>query len=506
MACAQHLDDRLPWLGEEGIEPVLLSSTCGEKWPQWRHVRAPALAPSGLRFELRHWAKRHPARIGVTLVAGAGQLLLAPFYLLEKLVVNLDSQWSWCLSAALRGWRLCRRLKPAVIYSTGGPVSAHVAAGLLAKWTGTPWVAEFQDPLVYPGLLRRGWARRAYEWTERFVGRRARLVVFLTEGARQRAVQRAGMTARSCVIYPGADPAKVPRAVKGGRKDICHFAHFGTLGGTRNLNTFLQALAALLTAQPQWQDRIRVHQYGHADRAALDAVRRFPHRQVIEHHGRVPRAQALEAMARSDVLLLVQNTEPISAETIPSKLYEYFIAGRPILGLIDGNQELEAMLIARGHLVVEASAVPDIQQGIAAAFRHWMDDGLWVGAAGQPQPPEVCSPSSSSISRRFPTAHEIPPDRSADMVSVLKARPRKAGIMPVLQSAGYERSGLGNEAPTPGKPEPPHVGCYRSAVGLPIAGTQSTMPYTTQAAVRQLIAQVTSSCRVAPGASVCRPC
>ena len=73
-------------------------------------------------------------------------LPIFPFYLLEKIIINMESEWSWCFLASLRGLLLCRQLRPEVVYSTGGSASAHVAALLIKRWTGCTWIAETQDP------------------------------------------------------------------------------------------------------------------------------------------------------------------------------------------------------------------------------------------------------------------------------------------------------------------------------------------------------------------------
>ena len=371
MACAQHLDDRLPWLRRLGVVPILVSGVCGERWPDQIHCRVPSIAPSGIRFECRHWLRRRVRRPWLRKTAG---LLLTlpclPFYLLEKLIIDLDSQWSWFFLAARRGRRLCREHRPAVIYSTGGAPSAHLAAALVSRWARIPWVAEFQDPLIYPGLRRSRRAIRLYAWLERLVARRASRVVFLTDAARRRFAERTQVANKGCVIYPGADPEKIPR-VPYAKGATCSFAHFGTLAGSRNLSSFLQALGNLLQTRPAWRTQVQVHLYGHLDDAMRDLIRQFPFPDMIVDHGRVSRQEALLAMVKSDVLLLVQNAGSVSAETIPSKLYEYAFAFRPILALIDQNQELRSILQTQGHFVAEITAVAEIQSAIGSLLGHW---------------------------------------------------------------------------------------------------------------------------------------
>src|SRR3989339_617406 len=137
MACAQHIDDRIPLLGEAGIEPVLLTGPCGERWEEGRHAIARCVAPSGIRFEVRHLFRKRGLRGPLYKILEFLLLLpLLPFHLLEKILVDLDSQWSWFPLAARRGYALCREVGPGLIYSTGGAASAHLAAGGVARPAG----------------------------------------------------------------------------------------------------------------------------------------------------------------------------------------------------------------------------------------------------------------------------------------------------------------------------------------------------------------------------------
>ncbi|MFA7062337.1 MAG: hypothetical protein WC156_16145, partial [Pedobacter sp.] len=92
---------------------------------------------------------------------------------------------------------------------------------------------------------------------------------------------------------------------------------------------------------------------------------------VIRTFGRIPRRESLLAMKRCGVLLLIQNTEAFSAETIPSKTYEYLHVGQPILGLVHKNPELGQMLSTLGHTAVEADSPEAVKQAISDCYDRW---------------------------------------------------------------------------------------------------------------------------------------
>lgn len=383
MACAQHVDDRIPLLREAGIEPVLLTGPCGDRWEGIRHAVARSVAPSGIRFEMRHLFRKRGLR-GPLFKALEFLILLPvlPFYLMEKLLADLDSQWSWFPLASRRGYALCLEARPDLIYSTGGPASAHIAAGMIARRTGIPWVAEFQDPLVHGDWRRGKAALKLFSLAERYVCARASRVVFLTEEARRRAAARTSLGDRGRCIYPGAGP---PPELPPRRRDdaLLRFAHFGSFGGSRNPAVLLTAARRVLEDRPELAGTLRFDFFGHGDANSARRLREFPVPGVVTYHGRVPRREALAAMRDADILLLVQNIDDFSAETIPSKVYEYLAAGRPILGLVHRNAELAGMLTGLGHTVAEAADAGSVRDAVSEIHRRW-ETGTLGTPAGSP--------------------------------------------------------------------------------------------------------------------------
>ncbi|MEK6779829.1 MAG: glycosyltransferase [Candidatus Deferrimicrobiota bacterium] len=375
MACAQHIDDRIPILAKAGIAPILLTGVCGDRREGIVHEQVLSVAPSGLRFEGRHMIRKR--RLSHSMTKACGLLLslpLLPFYLFEKLLLDLDSQWSWFPLAAARGKSLCLKYGPEIAYSTGGPASAHVAAALIARKAGIPWIAEVQDPLVHGDWQRSRAALAVYRRVERFICRRADAVVFVTDVARERADRRTGLGRRGWTIYPGADLGVLP-GPQYRKGPLCRFAHFGSLAGSRNITVFLDALGRLFREDPELVGIVRLDLYGTGDRGVHERIRAFPHPGIITDHGRLARKEAQAAMRQSDVLLLIQNTSDFSSETIPSKTYEYLQAGRPILGLVHNNPELDGMLRSKGHLPVDTADAGAVKESVAACLRIWEEGG-----------------------------------------------------------------------------------------------------------------------------------
>jgi glycosyltransferase involved in cell wall biosynthesis len=313
-------------------------------------------------------------------------LTLLPFYVLEKLFVRLEPQWSWFIPAYFAGARIIRRHQPEVIYSTGGANSAHFAGYLLAKRYGLPWVAEIHDPMVYENWERTGMAYRFAGWLEGKICDRADVAIWFVETALERAKKRHPQLGnRGRVMIPGADrPAfgKVPY-VRGAELVV---GHFGSLAATRNLQTFLLALARVLDRRPELAKVLRLEVYGSGvDSVSKHAISIFPFPAIIRQFGRVEkdprtgesgRDRVLKRMQTVDALLLLHGTENFCEEYIPSKLYEYLWTQRPIIGLVWRNPHLDRILQEGGHWAVAADDVAGISSAIESLVARWEADDL----------------------------------------------------------------------------------------------------------------------------------
>jgi glycosyltransferase involved in cell wall biosynthesis len=371
-ASSQHIDDRIPHLISLGVRPFVVSSICAERSTDVTNYRVPSVAPSGMRFELRYLKRRNKF---FRFAAIPLLILILPLYLLEKAIINLESEWSWFPLAFLRGLLLCRKIQPALIYSTGGPPSAHLAAGLLARWTKMPWIAELQDPIVFEVWKRSKTALKINSKLERFIVEKASAVVFLTEGSRERTVRRTGANAsKTHVIYPGACPAHMPRAIYS-KGDFCRLAHFGSFGGSRNPDKFLQGLQIVLDQNPNLIEKVRFGLYGTLDRFSVSLVDKFKYRRIVTCFGKVSRLEALGEMQRTDALVLIENPDQ-SYETIPAKVYEYLQMNRPILGLLYHNPHLKKMLIERGHFIAQGDSPAGIGEQVALILELWQSGEL----------------------------------------------------------------------------------------------------------------------------------
>ncbi|MDR7305276.1 glycosyltransferase [Rhodoferax saidenbachensis] len=384
-AASQTITDKLPHLEAAGIELVVLSGVSGEQDRHYEHHQLWPAGAAGIRFELRHVLRKRLADPKVyRLVMMLLSIPLLPFMFIEKLLRPVESSWSWWLTAYLRGRSLARHRKFDLIYSTGGAFAAHVAGRALKKALGARWLAEVHDPLVMPGSVPKTGQERMQAEVERQICTDADVAIWFTEQALASARRRhPQLGERGKMMLPGIDaPFRVlPSYVPGAKMVI---GHFGSLSATRNLTPIISALEALVSKRPELRSLLELQLAGGPlDAVSQAAITQSPVRDLVRHLGRIEadpvtgmsgREQILRRMRSADVLLLLHGTEPICAEYIPSKLYEYLWMQRPILATVHGNPQMVELLRGQGHFVVQDG--DNFEEVLEKMMDRWRLQGL----------------------------------------------------------------------------------------------------------------------------------
>ena len=391
-AASQTITDKIPHLRAAGIELVVLSGVSGTRDRVVEHHQLWPAGPAGLRFELRHVLRRRVAnRYAYRALMSLASLVLLPGLVVEKLLRPVESSWSWWFSAWLKGRALARQQPFDLIYSTGGAYAAHLAGRALKRSLGTPWLAEVHDPFITPGVTPHTAQQKMQARVEGLICREADVAIWFTEQALASARARhPELGERGKMLLPGIDPPfrELPPYVPGPKFIV---GHFGSLSATRNLVPFIEALEALQQRRPDLVAATELQVTGGPlDAVSAARIETSPVRGCIRHLGRIEadpisglsgREQILRRMRSVDVLLLLHGEEPICAEYIPSKLYEYLWMQRPILATVHRNPQMAAMLRGQGHGVVETGgAAGGGRQEFTAAleqlFDRWRSDGL----------------------------------------------------------------------------------------------------------------------------------
>ncbi len=276
---------------------------------------------------------------------------------------------------ALRTVRACRHAGPydrvlAFVY----PPSV-LLSGLPRALVGPRWTFDFQES-VTPQFrrYRRSPLQRLLlpplAWLERRTLHKAGLAVFTADTNRQTYVREGLVPEGKTAHVPYFFDAEVFR--KPAPAPLPEFAivYFGTFdwSGARSPETFLHALRQFLDRRPEARPRTRFVFYGNWLFEHSRFVKQLGLEDIVSLCPSVGYEQYLQKVRQSSVLLLVVS----SAHDLfmPSKIVEYFGAGRPILAFVPRESEMRHVLEQAG-MAEFASDESDANAGAAALEQLW---------------------------------------------------------------------------------------------------------------------------------------
>ncbi len=271
--------------------------------------------------------------------------------------------------------------RPDLVVGTSPQFFAAVGAWLLsvAKWR--PFVFELRDlwpaSIVTVGAMQKGKVIRMLEKLELFLYRRAAAIVSVTESFREDLRSRGIDAGKIHVIRNGVDltryrprPQSEQMAAELGVTGKFVVAYLGTHGLAHALTNVLSAAELL---REDSDICFLLVGYG-AEKEAL--VRRAAELELdnVVFHDAMPKGAMPELWSVCDVALVHLKDDPVFATVIPSKIFEAFGMGKPVL-VVQPQGEASELVVSAGAGEWVAPEDPD---GLAAGVLRWKSDPATV--------------------------------------------------------------------------------------------------------------------------------
>lgn len=294
--------------------------------------------------------------------------------------IALPDRWSsWFLSAVPAGLCLIRRHQPKVLWSTFPIASAHLIGLTLQRITKLPWIADFRDPMMQKDHPSLPMQRKCFNWIEKQSIERCTKAVFTTEGAMESYKARYDRQhhVKFTVIQNGYDEEALEgyqiTASKAPCKRRITLLHSGALYSSgRDPSTFFRAIANLKGQSKVSSDSLRIILRAPGELQQFrQLAERFGIADIVEVEPPIAYKEALLEMLSVDGLLVFQGS-PFNQQ-IPAKVYEYFWARKPLMGLVDFTGETARLLIASGYSSLaslnDSTAITSVLENFLNAIR-----------------------------------------------------------------------------------------------------------------------------------------
>lgn len=335
------------------VDPELLA----ELRPGTRIERVPLLS----RLRAQRWAGWLPQVCRQRVVEGIAWRLQARDAL-------PDEGAGWLQPVVQKALQLHRSEGFDVIYASGWPWTAFLAAREIARRTGKPYVLDYRDQWTPSGDM--AWEqvtprqRRENPALERLAAKDAAAVITVTRSL----VKSVG---RDCgrdelhLITNGFEPADFSGDVEAPADGLLRIAYTGVWRPGYGLQDLYAAIAMLKAQGCPELSRLRVQAAGFTPGAAVEAGVA----EWVSELGPVPHGQAVTLMKQADLLYLPVPTGYYATASLPGKLFEYLACGRPILAVVPEASEVAQVLNDTGGGV---RVEPGDVAGLARTLLAWL--------------------------------------------------------------------------------------------------------------------------------------
>lgn len=242
-----------------------------------------------------------------------------------------DGRIGWLIPAIRAANDVTRDWKPDIVFASAPPFTTLLAGRRIAKKMGAPLVVEFrdrwmEDPYSEVPALRRWIDRMLEDWCVR----PARHVVTVSEPWAEDYAARWGKPV--VVAYNGFDPDDYDELadvapVADGKLQILYT---GILYPERRDPT---PLFKALQTMDDVRDQISVRFYGAKIAQLGPIIEAHGLQDIVSVESRVTFKESLRLQRQADVLLLLQWNNILEKGNVPGKVFEYFSARRPVLGI-----------------------------------------------------------------------------------------------------------------------------------------------------------------------------
>jgi glycosyltransferase involved in cell wall biosynthesis len=282
---------------------------------------------------------------------------------------------SFVFNASMRAMRVSGKTQPDVVWVSSPPLFVGLVGVALSVFRRLPFVLDVRDlwpeSAVAAGQLGEGGrAFRIGKWLERIIYNGASAISCVSNPMADYLRSASGKPV--AVVYNGvrrsmADDIADPEPAAGERRRI---VYAGNLGRAQGLEVLIRAFGDVVASgtTDDWDLEFVGSGALEAQLKQIAAASSHPNR--IRFHPPMSKREVMQYMAGSHLLFINLEAAPVFEKTIPSKVFDYMLVGRPILAGLKG--EGAAILEQTGgNVVCEPSDRRSIAEAITFATKEW---------------------------------------------------------------------------------------------------------------------------------------
>jgi len=257
---------------------------------------------------------------------------------------------SFMIKSILNGYKVGRKQNPDVVWASSPPIFVGIAGWVLAKLLGCNFALDIRD--IWPDsavaagqISDSGFAYKVGRWMEKFLYNHADVITCVAQPMKEYIQQFADT--RVEVIYNGVEVTADQNGVESSQadhlqeaasfKDSKKILYAGNFGHVQQLDLLVDAFAEVNTNDLKQNWEIFFLGGGAKEEELVSLVESHNLADSVHFMGFVPKQEVFGYLKSADVLFIHLQDSEVLRLTIPSKVFDYMLADRPLLAGIYGE-------------------------------------------------------------------------------------------------------------------------------------------------------------------------
>lgn len=259
-----------------------------------------------------------------------------------------DAKIGWIPFAVKKGKSIISSENPDLIFSTSPPPTVNLIAKKLAKWSGLPWVADFRDPWTNIYYYDKAPKGKLAQGIDQLLEQRALSYCDKITVVNDGFFGKLPPATPSIKKIPnGFDPDDIPDVSQKSRNSKFTIRYMGSMKVRQYVNTFYSVFEEFSQSVGLVKN-IKFETIGPVDPYILQRLDRKQISIEFSHLGYIDHREAIKKIATADLLVFIVGQSERAEKVLTSKLFEYIMVERPILGIGPPEGDAGAILSETG--------------------------------------------------------------------------------------------------------------------------------------------------------------
>lgn len=271
-----------------------------------------------------------------------------------------------------------------IVITTGPPHSVHLIGLRLKSKLGCKWMADFRDPWTTIGyhskLKLTNTAEKKHKHLEATVLNEADQILVTSPTTAQ---EFKAITKKPIAVITNGYDAAINTTEPIDVDAKFSIAHVGSFLTKRNPVVLWEILAQLSQEIDGFLADLQLVFAGYISPQILEILDTYNLSDTIDNKGYLSHKEAIIIQKKSQILLLTEIDAPETRCIIPGKLFEYFIANRPIVAIGPNGSDIKPLIDQTGTgSFFDYSQREDLKAHITSCYEQFKNGSLQVNPIG----------------------------------------------------------------------------------------------------------------------------